>query len=258
MQNFGKLKNIFNSYLVEGIAMKDGDKKEKFQAYVKAIKENAVLRDQFMVYNNIENKAELNEHKASEFVKANIDILKKYSKEEIAEANLKLAQPILFEQELPEYDNELSQLHESISTLIFTDKTPETVDQIVESLSEVVEYIKENETKEELSESDKMPLSVLTNIAVDKYNDRYAELSEDEKSVLKTIIESDEEGKKEIFTSLVRECVDLVDNHLVESETETKEKLLNTKDKLLRLEFVEESFITDVSKLIELKSDLNE
>lgn len=256
MQNFGKLKNTFNSLLVEAIATKDDKKKEIFKSYIKAIKENKILKDQFMVYCNIENKSEINEHKASEFVKENIELLKKYSKEEIIEANNKLKE-ILAEQEY-EYDNDLESLHKDINTLIFTDKSPKTIDQIVESLSSIVEYIKKNEIKQKVSESDITPLSILTNIAVDKFNDKYSELSEDEKKVLKTIIESDNKGKQNIFTSLVRECIDLVNNHLIGCEVETKEKLLETKDKLLRLEFVEDSFITDVSKLIELKSDLSE
>jgi len=161
------------------------------------------------------------------------------------------------EGELPLEDNTLSKLHENITSLIFTEKKPKTVDTIVESLSGVVEYIKENEIKE-TSEVSHLPNSMLSNIAVDKFNDRYSELNEDEKSVLKTILESDDEGKKEIYENLSRECIDLVDKNLTESDIDSKEKLLAVKDRLLRLEFISESFISDISKLIELKSDLSE
>lgn len=257
MQNFGKIKNIFNSLLVEAIATKDENKKKLFKEYVKAIKGNEILKAQFLVYNNIEGKVETNEHKATEFVKANIEALKKYTKEEISEANLTLAKPLLLEQELPEADNGLGQLHADIATLIFTERNPQTVDTIVESLTGIVDYIKDNEINEN-SEANILPTSVLSNIAVDKFNDRYSELNEDEKSVLKTILESDDDGKQEIFKTLSRECIDLVDNHLTESDMDAKERLLKVKDRLLRQEFVSESFITDISKLIELKSDLSE
>lgn len=252
MQNFGKIKNHFNSLLVEAIATKDAEKKKLFKEYVKAIKGNEILKAQFTVYNNIESRIEENEFRASAYVKANIDTLKKYSKEEIMEANTSLAKDFDINSE-----NELAQLHEDITTLIFADNSPENVDAIVESLDGIVDYIKNNEVIEE-AEAKVLPTSVLANIAVDKFNDRYSELTEDEKTVLKKIMESNEEGKQEIFESLSRECVDLVDQHLVEAEIETKEKLLQTKDLLLRGKYVEESFITDISKLIELKGDLSE
>lgn len=257
MQNFGKIKNYFNTLMVEAIATKDNEKRELFKEYVRAIKNDEILKAQFLVYDNIENKIEENEHRATEFVKANIDVLKKYTKEQIAEANVKLATPILVEQELPESENELAQLHEDITTLIFTESNADNVDEIVESLVGIVDYIKENEIVEE-NDNVGLPTSVLANIAVDKFNERYSELNEDEKDVLKRIIESDDEGKKEIFESLSRECIDLVDQNLVESDIETKEKLLQVKDRILRLEYDSNSFVTDVSRLIELKGDLSE
>ena len=255
MQNFGKIKNIFNTLLVEAITTNDSKKKKLFKEYVKAIKSNKILKAQFLIYNNIEGKVETNEHKATEFVKANIEAIRKYSNKEISEANLTLVQSLLFEQKLPLNDSELGQLHEDISTLIFTEKSPRTVDVVVESLCGIVDYIKENKTKE-TADANVLPNSVLSNIAVDKFNDRYSELTEDEKSVLKTILESDDDGKKEIHQNLSRECIDLVDENLNESSVEDKEKLLAVKDRLLRLEYISETFITDISKLIELKSDL--
>lgn len=255
MQNFGKIKNMFNSLLVEAMVTKDDNKKKLFKEYVQAIKTNEVLRAQFLVYDNIETKVEINEHKATEFVKANIDVLKKYSKEQILEANNKLLSKLTNESVNNDY--ELAQLHEDISTLIFTDRNANNVDYIVESLTSVVDYIKENEIKE-VVDTPVLPNSVVSEITVNKFNERYSDLSEDEKRVLKSIIEADENGKEEIFKNLSKECVELVDKHLVEAEIETKEKLLMTKDRLLRLEYVTESFIADISKLIELKSDLSE
>src|SRR5690348_14382600 len=107
MYNFGKIKNIFNTILVEGISKNDSKKKELFKEYVKAIKSDKVLNAQFIVYNNIEKRVDINENKATEFVKANIDILKKFSKKEIIEANTKLAK--LLGGTIPEYENEMAQ-----------------------------------------------------------------------------------------------------------------------------------------------------
>ena len=61
MQNFGKIKNHFNSLLVEAIATKDEKKKKLFKEYVKAIKNDEILKAQFLIYNNIEDKSEIYE-----------------------------------------------------------------------------------------------------------------------------------------------------------------------------------------------------
>ena len=58
MKNFGKIKNTYNTILVESIITKDGNKKKEFSKYVKTLKENKALEIQFFIYNNIENKIE--------------------------------------------------------------------------------------------------------------------------------------------------------------------------------------------------------
>lgn len=77
MQNFGKIKNIFNEILAEGVASNSNTSKPLFKTYMKTLKENEILKTQFLVFDNIENKIEENEFKATEFVKANIELLKK-------------------------------------------------------------------------------------------------------------------------------------------------------------------------------------
>ena len=55
VQNFGKIKNAYNEILVESVVAKNKDKKDLFKSYVKTIKENEALKNQFLVYNIIEN-----------------------------------------------------------------------------------------------------------------------------------------------------------------------------------------------------------
>ena len=40
VQNFGKIKNVYNEILVESVVTKNKDKKDLFKSYVKTIKEN--------------------------------------------------------------------------------------------------------------------------------------------------------------------------------------------------------------------------
>ena len=253
MQNFGKITNAFNGVLAEGLVTKDTNNKQMFKKYIKSIKENEALKTQFLVYNNIENKVETNEFKANLFLQENIALLNKFSREELLEANKKLAEPVLTESETS-YPNQ--KLHEDIATLIFTEKNAKTIDVIVEATANIIDYMKNNTVKE-VKEAIELPNSMLSTIMVEKYNEKYANLDESEKEVLKTLIDSDDEKKKEVYSSTIRECIDLIDEKLKESSLEAKDKLLRVKDKLLNdKKEINEDFVKNITKLVELRSSL--
>ena len=88
MQNFGKIKNVFNNLLIEGIVKKDVASKKLFKKYIKAIKESEILKTQFLVYNNIENKIDADSFSANVFVSENIKLLDKYKTSDILKENL--------------------------------------------------------------------------------------------------------------------------------------------------------------------------
>ena len=92
---------------------------------------------------------------------------------------------------------------------------------------------------------------------VDKYNERYNTLDESEKKVLKSLIDSTDEQKKEIYSEILNECLGLVNDKLKESDLNTKEKLLLVKEKLLNdTKEVNENYAKSISKLIELRESL--
>jgi hypothetical protein len=90
VQNFGKIKNAYNEILVESVVTKNKVKKDLFKSYVKIIKENEALKNQFLVYNIIENKVEINESKAKCFVDECMSIISKYDTKDILIVNNKL------------------------------------------------------------------------------------------------------------------------------------------------------------------------
>jgi hypothetical protein len=252
MQNFGKIKNAFNELLAQGLSTNNPESKQLFKKYIKTIKESEIMKTQFLVVSNIENKVEPNREKATEFVKENISLFSKFNTKTILEANKSLSGFI----GLTDVDYEHRDLHENISKLIFTNRTPKTVDTIVEATSAVVDYIVNNKVKV-ITEAIELPNSMLMNILVDKYNERYSTLSESEKEILKSLIDSTEETKKEVYTKTLRECIDLVNESLKNSDSQTKEKLLNVKDRLLNdTSEINEDYFKNISKLVELKSSL--
>lgn len=253
VQNFGRIKNAYNDVLVESVMTKNKDKKDLFKSYVKTIKENEILKNQFLVYNLIENKIEPNESKARTFLDECLSILSKYNTSEILKANKQLVENILFE-----FDNDYDkkELHENISTLICVGKTPKTIDTIVEAKAYVLNYIVNNTIKES-SEGYGLPNSVVSKIMVEKYNEKYSSLDESEKEILKTLIDSDSDKKKEVYANAVRECIDLINEKLVESDLDTKDRLLRVKDKLLNdKQEIDENYFKNISRLVELRTSL--
>lgn len=254
MQNFGKIKNAFNEILVEGIFKKDATKKALFQEYIKTIKSSKILSTQFMVYRNIESRIEKNEFKASEYIKENINLLKKFKKTDIIRENMKLSK--LLKNSINE-NYELSDLHNEITNLIFTNSTPKTIDRIIESTNHIVNFVQTNVLKEE-TKKDVIPTELLADIAIDKFNEKYSDLSESDQQILKVALNGNDEEKSKTLNGVIQECIDLIDKELPNSNLETKDKLLRVKDKLLRTSYISESFMTDIERIIELKSDLLE
>jgi hypothetical protein len=259
MQNFGKIKNAFSEILAEGIASNDVAKKKLFKKYIKALKESNILKTQFLVYENIENVIENDQFSANLIVNENISLLNKFNKKDILKENEKLVS--LSEDvkgRLQEnYDEKLSNLHESISNLVFLNKNTRTVNEIAKNIKNVLDYITTNKEKV-VNESYDVPNSMLSSILVEKYNERYSELTESAKEALKVLIESTDKEKIEVYNKINRECLDLIDLKLVESDLDTKDRLLKVKDKLLRdIIEINEDFPKNISKLVELKMTLN-
>jgi hypothetical protein len=253
MKNFGKIKNTFNDLLSESMATKNVEKRKLFKKYIKMLSENEILKTQFNVYNSIEEMIEENQFKASTKIKMNIDLLESFDRKDIFEANDSLVK-LLKGRECNDavkgsYTN--AELHESITNMIFE----KDINKFVDSLNEAVEYAKGN-TGRQVNESVGLPNKIFAPLLVDKYNEKYADLNESEKAIIKSILESDEKGKEELFKTVVSECLELVNERLKDAEVNLKEGLLAVKENLLSREYIKESFDKDIFKILELKEDL--
>lgn len=257
MQNFGKIKNVFNNLLIEGIIKKDDTTKKLFKKYVKTIKESEILKTQFLVYNNIENKIDSDSFSANIFVSENIKLMEKYKQSDILKENIKLKNILASESNKLNEDYELSKLHESISNLIFIKKTPKNVENVMAEIKSLATHITKNKTKA-VTESIELPVGVLTNLMVDKYNKKYSTLEESDKETLKILIDNNVENKKNFYMKTLGECIDLVDNLLKESKDEYKEKLTKVKSKLQedKEDTKEIDYLDKIFKLMELKNNL--
>jgi hypothetical protein len=252
-KNFGHINTLYGNILSESVISKNEGSKKLFKNYLKTIRENEILKTQFLVYSNIENKVERDINKATMFVKENIDLFSKYNKQDIFEANKKLVYDLIFEQDV---ENEKLDLHENISTLIFTEKTPQNIDVIVEAMDKVVDYIVNNKPYE-INEAIELPMSMVTTMLVEKYNQKYSILDETQKKVLKVLSESNDEEKKVVYDEILNECLSLINEKLDTNDLDTKDKLLKVKERLLNdKREINEDFIKNISKLVELRDGL--
>lgn len=261
--NFGTIKDIYAKFLVDSYineSKKSGKHKKYYKNFIKMISENQILRTQFIVYKNIENGYLPSEISASDYLKENISLFDKFSKKDIMKENEKLLSKTpsdyLFEQDYTGY-KEKKDLYESLHNLITLEKKAETINTLHESF----EYIKKwLTTPKEIVETKKPKVDAnkFLNIAVEKYNEKYSSLNEEEKKVLKTIMSSDNSEKENLLKDMVKESITLINNALKEygGNLEVKSKLLEAKDVVYNLEFNEETYKEDITKIYNLKMSL--
>ena len=256
MDNFGVIKNTFNNILSESIIKKEDSGKQLFRKYINILKEEEELKTQYFIYKNLEYKKFEDESDAKFYIKENIELLKNLDKKKITRGNKKLLS-LLKDKELIK---ENSELYNHIDVLTNTVKSPTTLDTLGESIN----YIKNRMLKEDIIEEEidkyetvNLPPSVLTKMAISKFNSKYADISEDEKKIIRSLLNGTEENKKNIYENIKLECIDLIDTKLQENtDLGMKDKMLKVKDKLLRLSYNPNSYVDNIDKVYQLKQSV--
>ena len=254
MENFGQIKDTFNSILSESIIKKDNEGKKIFKEYLKILKENNSLRSQYLIFKNLEFKRFEFASDAKEYIKENIELLKKLDKTELEKGKKDLLS--LLENKNLVKDN--STLYDHINILSTTVKSASSLDKLQQSIN----YIKDRmTTKEEVVENKEeainVPPSVLTKMATNRFNTKYSDVSEDEKQIIKTILNGTEENRRDVYNTLKTDCIDIIDNKLNEEiDLELKDKMLKVKDKLLRMSYNPDEYVKNIDKVYELKKSV--
>ena len=201
-----KLKeSSFNNKLI-------GESKKIAFDFFEIVKNSPVLQLEFKVFNNIETKHIENELFAKEYVDNSIKIFEVYTIEEIETERQKL-NPFISEDVLP-IDNEKVQLYTAIDTLIkeslkVSDKVD--VDKIHESFTLVFNHIK-SPKKALLENVDVEPLNEdVIEIAVGKFNKKYASLDESDRDLLRTLIKSTTKEKEALLETSKTETLAILE-----------------------------------------------
>jgi hypothetical protein len=255
MENFGNIKDTFKGIVIESVLKKDKNGKKLFSKFIRIIKEDNILSDQYLIYKNLQTKKFDDPSEAKDYIKENISLLKTLDKKKLEKGNKKLFN-LLNGKDIVKENNEF---YNHIKILVETEKTPSTIEKINDSINHIKRLMleKDVEIKNDRIDSE-LPPSVLTKIAVNKFNNKYSNISESEKEIIKTILNGNNETKEETYNSLKRECIDIIDSRLSESsDIDLKDKLLRVKDKLLNMNFDTENFISDINKVYDLKQSVS-
>ena len=254
MENFGTIKDTFNTILAEAIILKNEDDKKLFNKYLKTLKENKELRKQYLIYKNLSNKSFDDSNEAKDYIKENINLLKELNTKIVKEGVDKLKSLL----ENKEMNNENKDFYSHIELLSTTKKTPSNLDKINESINFIKEeMLKREEVVVEETDSINLPPSVLTKMATNRFNSKYSDINESEKEILKVVLNGTEEDKENLYNNLKTECIDSIDNKLNEDiDLDLKDKILKVKDRLLRMNFNKEEYIKDIDKVVELKHSI--
>ena len=254
MNNFGNIKDTFKNLVIESVIKKNDKGKKLFSKFLKTIKENETLKNQYLIYSNLQSTKFDDSVQAREFVKENISLLKKLNKEHITKGNDFFLKLLKGNEIIKENDS----FYKDILFLVESEITPFNVKKVNESTNNIVRLMLEKEEVEEVvTESIDLPPSVLTKLAVNKFNSKYSDITESEKEIIKTVLNGSNENKEETFNKLKRECIDTIDNKLNESsDLDLKDKLLKVKDKLLNTNFSLDNFNSDISKIYDLNESI--
>lgn len=250
MENFGNIKDTFKKIILESVIKKDEDGKKLFASFIKNLKENKTLKNQFLIYKNLESRKFEDRLEAKEYIQENIKLLSELNKEDVEKSNSKLVNLLKGKKIV----NENNSFYKDITYLSSVTKTPSNIDKINESMNNLINHML---TKvDEVSKKDNVVISptILTNLMVNKFNEKYSEISESEKKIIKSLLNDD---KEKTFNTLIRECIDSVDKKLNESsDFEIKDKLLKVKDKILNTKYNKDNFLNDVIKFNNLKETI--
>jgi hypothetical protein len=258
--NFGTIKNIFASLVVESHLEENQKGKKLYKRFINLLKEDEVLKSQFIVYKNIEGGHFDSEVTASNYLKENIKVLKGFGEKRINESNKKLI-TLLKNNGISFKGVKVESLHKSIHTLITEKEKATNINKIHESFSDVTKWLltdKNNKKSEDEYIRENIDPKKFLDIAIKKFNEKYSDLTEEEKNILKVLRENDEDSIRVLVGDLISENIELINQNLQDysENLSIKEKLLETKDLVYKMKEDNNSFSENVLKLLELKSNL--
>ena len=223
------------------------------------VKKSPILQLEFKVYNNIQSKIVENEVLAKEYIDKHIELFEVYTIEEIEAERLKL-QEFLTEEVLEtiteaNYDLEKIDLYNAIDTLVTESlKNSEDidVDELHEAFTLVFNHVKSPKVLTENVDVEPVNEDVLE-IAVGKFNEKYASLDEGDKELLKTLIKADWRKKKVLLETYKTETLEILEGI---DKDNVQDNIKKAVEKIKEMVYNKKTVDDNIIGLHELKKEL--
>lgn len=236
--NFGAIRDSI--IRLSNYELTNRNKSNSLESFTNTLKENSLLKKQYLVYKNFEKcKPFQKERLAERFINQNLSIFKMGEWEQLINENRNLRISLLENKHIDSYSrnddlfNNIHQLIESRTREGYYDfeKEQDAYEKIVEFLTRNIE--EQNMLSEEKNEEPELnSWQFFTKLALNKFNERYSHLNESEKELFKMLTTSFDK-KINYLDDLISECNNLIDN-LISSEDENS-ILREAKEKITKI-----------------------
>jgi len=228
--------------------------------FINVVKNSPILQLEFKVFDNIENKHIENELMATRYIDNNIKLFEVYTLNEILKERKKLNR-FIGENQIP--DNNKTKLYDAIDVLIresINDYDKIDVDEMHEAFTHVLNHVRKPKQLNEstVDEFEDVNDEVLE-IAINKFNEKYDVLSEDDRNLLNTLVQFDTTQKFKLLETYKTETLVLLNNICNEStEVGIKKAIerINEMSYTIDSNDFKKRIDEDIIKLHELKKDL--
>lgn len=232
---FGKVKNNLDAVLVNTFNNKPLFK-NVFHSLMNSLKENKQSREFFILYSQVENKRFDDKSLAEAYLTQVVKILK--NKKNNLKTNAINNAISKFKSHFTESSNKI---YNHLDLLVFNESV-KRIDDMVESRVEILNHLTRKKTIQ-LKESN-IPNSLLINIATRKFNERYDNISSNDKKKFKELYSK---GKEELYSEYkenINEVTTKLDSLIKEtSDSNLILKLEETKQKINEGDFSKNSLL---------------
>jgi len=257
MYNFSKIKNTYNLVYLDYFKTKDKKLKSLFEFYIRKIKSSNLLKEEFNIYSVLNNSMFESDVDAQNFITECVIQMSLLNNDEMSKLHTELSNKLVANKyELSESESNVENLFEKYLNI---KRKSGNLPLISETSLELRKSIIGNVDPKETLDYVNIPSDVLTSIMVDKFNNKYSSLDEGSRGLFNILMDDNDDSKKTFLNNSVKECLNKVNSKLLESsgDLDLKTMLLSAKEKLLSIEYSPDTFTSDVSRVIDLKSNIN-
>ena len=243
-----KLKDsYFSNTLIE-------ESKKATQDFFSVVKNSPILQLEFNVFNNLENKHIEDDLAATRYIDSNIKLFEVYTIQEIDKEREKLL-PFISETQLSIGDKRV-ELYSAIDRLItesLNDNSKIDVDAIHESFTVVLNHVKSSKNVVNEDTDLNMINEEVIEIAVNKFNEKYESLNEDDKNLLQKLINSNDKEKEDLLETFKNDTLLILEGL---NKDMTKDNIAKAIQKIKEMAYNRQKVDDDIISLYELKKEL--